>query len=90
MLNCQDNKLKSGIKNGNEVISNLSSHVIGDSNNETSFLLKLILTGTQVLRLRKTLVNNSPANIKLLKSQLSKMLQSGAFFGRLLGPLCFL
>ena len=90
MLNCQDNKLKSGIKNGNEVISNLSSHVIGDSNNETSFLLKLILTGTQVLRLRKTLVNNSPANTKLLKSQLSKMLQSGEFFGRLLGPLCFL
>ena len=89
MLNCQDNKLKSGMKNGNEVISNLSSNVIGDSNNETSFLLKLLLTGTQVLRLRKTLVNNSPANIKLLKSQLSKMLQSGEFFGRLLGPLCF-
>ena len=63
--------------------------MIGDSNNETSFLLKLILTGTQVLRLRKTLVNNSPANTKLLKSQLSKMLQSGEFFGRLLGPLCF-
>ena len=77
------------MKNGNEVISNLSSNVIGDSNNETSFLLKLLLTGTQVLRLRKTLVNNSPANIKLLKSQLSKMLQSGEFFGRLLGPLCF-
>ena len=77
------------MKNGNEVISNLSSNVIGDSNNETSFLLKLLLTGTQVLRLRKTLVNNSPANTKLLKSQLSKMLQSGEFFGRLLGPLCF-
>ena len=77
------------MKNDNEGISNLSSNVIGDSNNETSFLLKLLLTGTQVLRLRKTLVNNSPANKRLLKSQLSKMLQSGEFFGRLLGPLCF-
>ena len=31
--------------------------------------------------------NNSLADIKLSKTQLSKMIQSGGFLGRLLGPL---
>ena len=31
--------------------------------------------------------NKSPTDIKLLKTQLSKILQSGGFPGRLLGPL---
>ena len=32
-------------------------------------------------------VNNSSTGIKLSKTQLSKMIQSGRFFGRLLRPL---
>ena len=35
--NSQFNKFKSGIKNGTEVTLNLSSNVIGDSNDDTIF-----------------------------------------------------
>ena len=79
--------LKSRVKNGKEVTSNLSSNVIGNHNDETNFLHKLLLINTQGLRLCKALENNSSANIKLLKTQLSKMEQLGGFLGRLLGPL---
>ena len=41
-------KLKSAIKNGT---LNLSSNLIGDSNDENNFPHKLLLTNTQVLRL---------------------------------------
>ena len=48
---------------------------------------KNVLDFSQVLRLRKTLANNSLANIKLQKPQLHEIGQSGGFLGRLLGPL---
>ena len=51
--------------------------MIGDSNNETNFPHKSLLPSTQVLRIRKTLANSSSANIKLSKTQLSKVMQSG-------------
>ena len=35
----------------------------------------------------KLLANNLSINIKLSKTQLSKIIQSGGFLGRLLGPL---
>ena len=38
---------------------------------------KLFLTNRQVANLRKTVANNSSTNIKLSKTQLSKMIQSG-------------
>ena len=47
----------------------------------------MLLTNTQVSKLRKAFANNSSANIKLSKTQLHKIRQSGAFSGRLLGPL---
>ena len=59
--------------------------MIGD--NEANFPHHLLLTNTQVSNLRKTFANNSSANIKLPKTQLSKMIQSGGFLGRLLDPL---
>ena len=48
---------------------------------------KLLLTDRQVSNLRKSLANNSSFDIKLSKTQLSKMIQSGGFLSRLLGPL---
>ena len=45
----------------------------------------LLLTNTQVSRLCKAFTSNSSANIKLSKTQLHKIGQSGGF--RLLGPL---
>ena len=74
MSNSKLNKLKLGIKNGTEVTLNLSSNVIGDS--RLIICIEFLLTDTQALRLRKALANNSSANIKLLKIQLSKLAQS--------------
>ena len=59
--------------------------MIGD--NETNFSHKLLLTNRQVSNLRKAFANHLSADIKLSKTQLSKMIQSGGFLGRLLGPL---
>ena len=54
--------------------------------NETNFPHKL-LSNRQVSNLRKVFANHLLTYIKLLKTQLSKMLQTGAFLGKLLGPL---
>ena len=59
--------------------------MIGDD--ETNFPHKLLLTNRQVANLRKSFPNNLSTDIKLSKTQLSKMMQSGGFLGRLLGPL---
>ena len=84
LSNSQLNKLKSAIKNETEVVLRLSSNMIGD--NETDFPHKLLLTNRPVSNLRKAFANNSSTDIKLSKTQLSKMMQSGEFLGRLLGP----
>ena len=83
----QYDTLKSAIKNETEVTLNLSSNVVGDSNDENIFLHKLLLTNTQVSKLREAFANGSSANIKSSKTQLHKIGQSGGFLGRLLGPL---
>ena len=83
--NFQLKKLKYSIKNESEVVLRLSSNMIGD--NETNFPHKLLLTNRQVVNLCKIFTNKSSTNIKLSETQLSKMIQSGGFLGRLLGPL---
>ena len=55
----------------------ISSNIIGDSNDENNFLHKLLLPNTQVSRLCKAFANNSSTNIKLSKTQLHKIGQSG-------------
>ena len=73
----QHNKLKLEIKIGTEVTLKPSSSVFSDSNDDTNFLHDLLLTNTQV----------SSAHMKLSKSQLHKIGESGIFLGRLLWPL---
>ena len=51
------------------------------------FPQKLLLINRQVSNLPKAFANNSSTYIKLSKTQLSKIMQSGGFLGRLLGPL---
>ena len=85
LSNSQLNKLKSSVKNETDVVLRLSSNVIGD--NESNFSHKLLLTNRQVANLRKAFANHLSTDIKLSKTQLSKMIQSGGFLGRLLGPL---
>ena len=81
MSNSQVNKLKSGIKNGIEKTLDLSSNIIGDSNDETNFLHKLLLTNTQASGIRKAFANGSSANKIFSKTQMSKMLQLRGFLG---------
>ena len=59
--------------------------MVGD--NEINFPQKLLLTNRQVASLRKAFADRSSTDIKLLKTQLSKVIQSEGFLGRLLGPL---
>ena len=59
--------------------------MVGDD--ETNFRHKLLLINRQVANLRKDFANKSSTDIKLSKTQLSKMIQSGGFLGRLLGLL---
>ena len=87
LFNLQLNKLKSGVKNGTEVTLKLSSNVAGVSNDRNNFQHKFVLTNTQVSKLRKTVANNSSANINLSKTRLHKIGQSGGFLGRPLGRL---
>ena len=61
--------------------------MIGNSNDDTDFLHKSLLTNRQVTNLRKTFANNLSTDITLSKTQLSKVIHSGKFFSRFLGPL---
>ena len=61
--------------------------MIGNSDGETNFSQKLFLTNRQVTNLHTAFANHTSTDIKLSKTQLSKMIQSGGFLGRLLGPL---
>ena len=61
--------------------------MIGNSDVNTNFLHKLLLTNRHVANLRKAFAKNTSTDIKLSKTQLSKMMQCGGFLGRLLGPL---
>ena len=80
LSNSQLNKFKSTIKNETEVVLRIKSNIIGDD--ETNFSHKLLLTNRQVSNLRKAFAIHSSADIKLPKTQLSKMMQSGGFLGR--------
>ena len=61
--------------------------MIGDSNDKTNIPHELLLTNRQVSSIRKAFSNNSSIDIKFSKTQSSKMIQSGGFLGKLLGPL---
>ena len=48
---------------------------------------QLLLTTRQKIKLRNAFKNNMSTDLKLSKAQISKIIQSGGFLGRLLGPL---
>ena len=85
LSNSQLDKLKSVIKNETEVVLRLSSNMVGDG--ETNFPHKLLLANRQVANLCKAFANYLSADTKLSKTEISKMIHSGGFLGRLLGPL---
>ena len=87
LSNSQVNKLKSSIKNKTDVVLRISSDMVSNSNDNTNFPHELLLTNRQVANIRKAFTNRSSIDIKLSKTQLSKMIQSGGYLGKLLGKL---
>ena len=60
--------------------------MVDNSNDNTNFPHELLLTNRQVANIHKAFANHLSTDIKLSKTQLSKMIQSGGFLGILLGP----
>ena len=87
LSNSQLNKLKFPIKNETDVVLRLSSKMVGNSDDETNFTHKLLLTNRKLANLQEAFANKSPTDIMLPKTQLSKIIQSGALLRRLLGPI---
>ena len=83
LSNSQLNKLKSSIKNQTDVVLRISSSIVGNSNDNTNFSHELLLTNRQVENIRQAFAKNTSTDIKLSKTQLSKMIQSGGFLGKL-------
>ena len=84
LSNPQLSKLKSAIKNETDVVLRLSSNMIGNSGDSTNFPQELLLTNRQVASLHKAFANHLSTDIKLSKTQLSKIIQSRGFLGKLL------
>ena len=61
--------------------------MVSNSNNNSNFPQELLLTNRQVANIRKAFAKNTSIDIKLSKTQLSKMMQSGGFLGNLSGKL---
>ena len=61
--------------------------MIGNTNYETNFPNKILLTNMQAANLRKTFASYLSTDIKLLKTQLSKMIQSGGLLSILVNFL---
>ena len=91
LSNSQLNKLKSSIKNVTDVVLRISSNMVRNSNDNTNFPHELLLTNRQVANICKAFAENTSTDIKLSKTQSSKMIQSGGFLQNLLrklaGPL---
>ena len=85
LSNSQLNKLKSTRKNETDAVLRLSSNMISNSDDETNFPHKLLLTNRQVANVCKAFANHTSNGIKLSKAQLTKMQKVG--FLRFLTPL---
>ena len=79
----QLNKLKSASKDRQGTTLRMNTRMFSPNN----LPHELLLTTRQTTKLRKAIENNMSTDIKLSKAQISKIIQSGGFLGKLLGPL---
>ena len=79
----QLNKLKNAVKNKQGTTLRMNAKMLNGNN----FPHELLLTTRQTTKLRNAIENNMTTDIKLSKTQISKIIQSGGFLGKLLGPL---
>ena len=83
LANIQLNKLKPATKNKTGTRLRLNKKNFGDE----EFLHELVLTIRQTTKIRNAFANNMSTDIKLSKTQISKIIQSGVFFGSWLSNL---
>ena len=83
LSNSQLNKLKTVGRNNEGKTLRISARMFNSDN----LPHELSLTTRQTTKLRNTIENNISTDIKLSKAQISKIIQSGGFLGKLLGPL---
>ena len=83
LSNSQLNKLKSAVKNKQGTTLRMNAKMFNSDN----LPHKLLLTTRQTTKLRNAIESNMSTDIKLSKAQISKIIQSGGFLGKLLGPL---
>ena len=83
LTNVQLNKLKRAAKSNEG--AKLRLGIRNFNKNQTPH--KLLLTTRQNTKLRNALNNNSATDIKLSKTQIKKIIQSGGFLGKLLSKL---
>ena len=67
LSNSQPNKLKSAIKNETDAVLRISSGMVANSNDNTNFPHKLLLTDRQVANIRKAFANNVSADVNFQK-----------------------
>ena len=83
LSNSQLNKLKSAVKNKRGTTLRMNARMFNGNN----LSHELLLTTKQTTKLRNNIENNMSTDIKLSKAQLSKIILSGGFLGKILGPL---
>ena len=83
LSNSQLNKLKTAAKNRTEVTLRMNIKMF----NGNKLPHELLLTTRQKLKLSNAFENNMSTDIKLSKTQISKIIQPGGFSGSLLSKL---
>ena len=83
LSNSRLNKLKSAVKNKQRTTLTMNARMFNGNN----LPHELLLTTRQTTKLRNAIENNLQTDIKLSKAQISKIIQSGGFLGKILGPL---
>ena len=79
----QLNKLKSAGKSNGGTTLRINARTFNSDN----LPHELLLTTRQTTKLRNAIENNMSTDIKLSKAQISKIIQSGGFLSKRLGPL---
>ena len=83
LSNSQLKKLKDAVRNNTGTTLRINLNIFNSDNLPD----ELLLTTRQKTKIRNAFNNNTSTNIKLSKAQINKIIQSGGFLGKLLGPL---
>ena len=83
LSNLQLNELKSAVKNKQGTTLRMNGKIFNGNN----LRHELLLTTRQTTKLRSAIENHLQTDLKLSKAQISKIIKSGGFLGKIIGPL---